>query len=320
MRYTVDPNGKLPIYRQLADAILSDIESGKLPHGSRLPTVRELSEELSLARGTVKRAYEALQAAGAVEMTQGRGTFVSYQPAQAQGRKEIAMEAIDEMFHRLDALSFSPAEIAIYLNLKQRQYAMEESGVQLAVIVRGAEILSQLSRQLQSLRGVEVHPLLLSDTEEFAGLEESVDLIVAPDSDGQEAARLLNDTEKLLRVVLAPDRETVVSLARLAPGKRIGIVSGSERFAAMAAETCRAYARASVAGTFLLGVGDLEAFLAGCDYALLPPDYEKLCSAEEERLLRAAERKQRVIRCAYQIDGGSMLCLEQRLREAQRTK
>ena len=34
-----------PIYKQLSDEILRSIKTGKLPAGSRLPTVRELAEE-----------------------------------------------------------------------------------------------------------------------------------------------------------------------------------------------------------------------------------------------------------------------------------
>ena len=77
--YHVDPNLNIPIYQQLVDAIRNDIRKGTLPDGTRLPTVQNLSEELGLARGTIKRAYDQLAQLGLVELIQGRGTFVSYQ-------------------------------------------------------------------------------------------------------------------------------------------------------------------------------------------------------------------------------------------------
>ena len=65
------------IYRQIAAAIVRRIEDGRLPRGSRLPTVRELSESLSITRVTAHKAYAELQATGWTESTVGRGTFVA---------------------------------------------------------------------------------------------------------------------------------------------------------------------------------------------------------------------------------------------------
>lgn len=53
------------------------IRDGRLPPGTRLPTVRELAGQLNLAVNTVARAYRELESAGIVE-TRGRfGTFVA---------------------------------------------------------------------------------------------------------------------------------------------------------------------------------------------------------------------------------------------------
>ena len=65
------------VYRQIAGEIVRRIEDGALPRGSRLPTVRELSESLSITRVTAHKAYAELQASGWIESTVGRGTFVA---------------------------------------------------------------------------------------------------------------------------------------------------------------------------------------------------------------------------------------------------
>ena len=53
------------------------MRDGRLPPGTRLPTVRELAGLLGLAVNTVARAYRELETAGIVE-TRGRfGTFVA---------------------------------------------------------------------------------------------------------------------------------------------------------------------------------------------------------------------------------------------------
>ena len=105
IRYRIDPALDIPIYQQLVDAIRTDIKKGDLPDGTQLPTVQTLSEELGIARGTIKRAYDQLAHLGLVSLIQGRGTFVSYHPTNAASRKEKAMIAIDGLLNRLEEIA-----------------------------------------------------------------------------------------------------------------------------------------------------------------------------------------------------------------------
>ncbi|MEM9773855.1 MAG: PLP-dependent aminotransferase family protein [Chloroflexota bacterium] len=70
-------NNQLAIYRQVAEQIRAQINTGQLPSGTRLPTVRSLSAELGVTPLTVHNAYNELQADGLIESVVGRGTFVS---------------------------------------------------------------------------------------------------------------------------------------------------------------------------------------------------------------------------------------------------
>jgi DNA-binding transcriptional regulator YhcF (GntR family) len=73
----VDPQAAKPLFDQLRTQIIDGIRDGRLPPGTRLPTVRELAGQLSLAVNTVARAYRELESAGVLE-TRGRfGTFVA---------------------------------------------------------------------------------------------------------------------------------------------------------------------------------------------------------------------------------------------------
>ena len=70
----------VPLYYQLAEQIREQITrmvaAGTLRSGTRLPTIRQLSNDLGLAKGTIERAYELLES-DAVVQTRGRlGTFV----------------------------------------------------------------------------------------------------------------------------------------------------------------------------------------------------------------------------------------------------
>lgn len=73
---TLDADSSVPPYEQVRMQLATQISSGGLAGGTRLPTVRRLAEELGLAVNTVARAYRELEAAGLVE-TRGRaGTVV----------------------------------------------------------------------------------------------------------------------------------------------------------------------------------------------------------------------------------------------------
>ena len=76
MILTVDPTRALPVYEQIREQITRMVAAGTLRSGTRLPTIRQLSNDLGVAKGTIERAYELLES-DAVVQTRGRlGTFV----------------------------------------------------------------------------------------------------------------------------------------------------------------------------------------------------------------------------------------------------
>ncbi len=71
-----------PLYQQLEQTIRQDIDSGKLPAGSQLPTENELCEQFHVSRVTVRKALALLTDAGYLERHSGKGTFVSEKKIQ----------------------------------------------------------------------------------------------------------------------------------------------------------------------------------------------------------------------------------------------
>ncbi len=75
--FTVERARGLPVYVQLARAIMGDIRRGRIRPGAYLPGSRTLAAELDLHRNTVLAAYRELTAEGWLETSRARGTFVS---------------------------------------------------------------------------------------------------------------------------------------------------------------------------------------------------------------------------------------------------
>jgi GntR family transcriptional regulator len=71
------PFAQKPLYEQIKDYILLNIQSGMFQPDTRIPSERELSEQFSVSRMTVTKALAELTHAGILYARVGKGTFVS---------------------------------------------------------------------------------------------------------------------------------------------------------------------------------------------------------------------------------------------------
>ncbi|MGV7214868.1 aminotransferase-like domain-containing protein [Bradyrhizobium sp. UFLA05-112] len=82
--------GNAPLFLRLLEAVERDIAAGVLAAGTRLPTQRDLAEDIGLSVGTVIKAYAEGQRRGLLVGHVGRGTFVASQrPSSAAGGKVV---------------------------------------------------------------------------------------------------------------------------------------------------------------------------------------------------------------------------------------
>lgn len=73
----LDPNGSLPLYRQLQRALREAIESRALGPDDALPAERQIASELAISRITVRKAIDGLVDEGLLVRRQGSGNFVA---------------------------------------------------------------------------------------------------------------------------------------------------------------------------------------------------------------------------------------------------
>ena len=67
---------KGPIYRQLADYIVSQILKKEIFPGDRLPSARDLAVTVGLNPNTIIQTFQELETIGITEKQRGKGTFV----------------------------------------------------------------------------------------------------------------------------------------------------------------------------------------------------------------------------------------------------
>jgi GntR family transcriptional regulator/MocR family aminotransferase len=74
---TLDKASSIPVYVQIANAVIKNIQSGIFQTNTRLPGSRQLAEILSVHRKTVIAAYDELLSQNWVEAIPQKGTFVA---------------------------------------------------------------------------------------------------------------------------------------------------------------------------------------------------------------------------------------------------
>lgn len=74
---TLEPSGAVAPFEQIRSQLADGIRAGRLEHGRRLPSIRQLAGDLRVAAGTVAKAYALLEEEGLVETSRARGTRVA---------------------------------------------------------------------------------------------------------------------------------------------------------------------------------------------------------------------------------------------------
>ena len=69
------------LYRQIADQLAELVRRGEFKPGDRLPSERDLSQQLNVSRASVREALIALEIDGVVDVRVGLGVFVNAAPA-----------------------------------------------------------------------------------------------------------------------------------------------------------------------------------------------------------------------------------------------
>lgn len=96
----------VPLHAEVAEVLRHQIMSGDRAPGSRLPALRELTEELGVARMTVVQAMNTLEEEGLIEKHSGRGTFVRAVeiPSRVQMQMKADLSEIHAMVDQLEVV------------------------------------------------------------------------------------------------------------------------------------------------------------------------------------------------------------------------
>jgi len=74
---TIDLMSRVPIYEQIIEQLQTFVLKGILKVGDQIPSVRNLSIQLSINPNTIQKAYSELDRTGIIDTVPGRGSFIA---------------------------------------------------------------------------------------------------------------------------------------------------------------------------------------------------------------------------------------------------
>lgn len=114
MDIRIDKTSHVPINDQIKEQITGLIHAGQIKTGDQLPTIRELSVELSVNFNTVALAYRDLVRQGVILTERGKGTFVASTPGEDEMkaiRREKLRALIVSLVQETNRLGYSLEEV-----------------------------------------------------------------------------------------------------------------------------------------------------------------------------------------------------------------
>ena len=168
LTYHLDTHSKTPLYEQLYRAVRTDIMSGTLAGGTRLPSKRQLAANLRVSQITVETAYGQLLAEGYIVSEPRRGYFVQKQlavPAQTQAPKAAAPHThtapADDCKYdfRTNIVDTECFPFATWARLSRSVLSEYSDRLLRATDPCGAaELREQIARYLYDFRGINISP------------------------------------------------------------------------------------------------------------------------------------------------------------------
>ena len=130
----LDMRSHKSIYRQVVDNIKELILRGVLPPDSKLPSVRDLSRQLTINPNTVQKAFRELEREGYIYTVAGRGSFVGERKKAGPDPEQldrIRLE-VENIYRELRLAGMDANEAQDFVQKAMGKKAGEEQGIDAA--------------------------------------------------------------------------------------------------------------------------------------------------------------------------------------------
>ena len=230
IKFNLDKEVSLSSYDQIKGQLLSAIYCGKIEEGDRLPSIREVAEDLGVNYKTIRKIYLRLAEEGYVEIVKGSGAFLRTRSGEG-GYEQMRRAAIFKLLREVEQKAVSlglPAEKFLPLfesytsgrNLKQLHLA----------VVDHAEEAFIFSRELKMRLGAKTSSVSLGQvqTNGASKLFEDCDYFLTTSWHMEEVKPLAERYGKPV-VEIKPSHEIYREILKAAQSRNVAIVIQDEK-------------------------------------------------------------------------------------------
>lgn len=208
------------------------IRAGELAPGARLPTEKQLAQELAVSRAVVREALSRLKAEGYVETRQGAGAFVAPRPGGTSFRlaEAAAVPALAEVFELRLMVEAGAAELAARRRSPQDLERLRTELARMEAALAAGEDRVAADDAFHRALAAASHNSLVDRFVEFLGGHLSESRLPTWSAAGQAAGRAKaaqGEHRRLFEAIAAGDAAAAKRAARTHlrnAAKRVGIV------------------------------------------------------------------------------------------------
>lgn len=120
MKFKIELNSTLPLYRQIVHQIKNAIKSGELKNGDAIPSLSDFASQSGISMETTKKAYNILKSEGLVSGRQGKGFFIDVREPGTPAKILMLLDKLSAyklaVHHGLSEALKRPADITINIH------------------------------------------------------------------------------------------------------------------------------------------------------------------------------------------------------------
>jgi len=235
----IDKKSGLPIYLQVKEHIKTLILNKVIKPGYRLPTERDLAQELNVSRNTASMAYKELENEELITSEIGKGTFVIAYARKNKTEEKSTKDWLNKIIqHSVEEALASGYSLNDFME-STKKYISERKKLlkklKMIFIECNIEQIVYFSAHMRLDNRIKIVPLLLNDLKEnFIDKKKEIrdaHIIVTSFYHLKEIRNLIGDMQKeILAINLEPEINTIIKIARIPKNKVVSIIATSHRF------------------------------------------------------------------------------------------
>ncbi|MDA2938495.1 GntR family transcriptional regulator [Acidobacteria bacterium AH-259-A15] len=229
IKFNLDKKVGLNFYDQIKGQLVSAIYCGKIQEGDRLPSMRELAEDLDVNYKTIRKVYLCLAREKYIEIVKGSGAFLQKRSGKntyEQMRRRAIYKLLGEVSQKAKNLGLSPQKFVRLLEGYSSGANLRK--LHLAVIDHEEEAFI-FSRELKLRLGADVSPVSLSQIQGngAAGLLKNSDYLLTTSWHMEEVNEVAERYGKTV-VEIKPSHQIYTEILSAARDRNVAIVIQDE--------------------------------------------------------------------------------------------